>query len=129
MGIFPFNLQAETTRILKLYHSSDLAQNSLSGEIPRLIYWNEVLQYLGLRGNKLGGTLSPNMCQLMGLWYFCLFSDVRNNSLTGSIPENIGNCTAFQVLDLSYNQLTGEIPFNIGFLQVDTLCRRSSSFI
>nr|XP_027120701.1 LRR receptor-like serine/threonine-protein kinase ERECTA [Coffea arabica] len=96
----------------------DLAQNSLSGEIPRLIYWNEVLQYLGLRGNKLVGTLSPNMCQLTGLC--CLFSDVRNNSLTGSIPENIGNCTAFQVLDLSYNQLTGEIPFNIGFLQVDT---------
>jgi len=24
----------------------DLAQNTLSGEIPRLIYWNEVLQYL-----------------------------------------------------------------------------------
>ncbi|PPD98906.1 hypothetical protein GOBAR_DD04068 [Gossypium barbadense] len=95
----------------------DLAQNRLSGEIPRLIYWNEVLQYLGLRGNKLVGGLSPDVCQLTGLWYF----DVRNNSLTGSIPQNIGNCTAFQVLDLSYNQLTGEIPFNIGFLQVATL--------
>ncbi|KAG4934211.1 hypothetical protein JHK87_048213 [Glycine soja] len=93
----------------------DLAQNNLSGEIPRLIYWNEVLQYLGLRGNNLVGSLSPDMCQLTGL------CDVRNNSLTGSIPENIGNCTAFQVLDLSYNQLTGEIPFNIGFLQVATL--------
>ncbi|XVE53833.1 hypothetical protein DITRI_Ditri03aG0033700 [Diplodiscus trichospermus] len=57
------------------------------------------------------------MCQLTGLWYF----DVRNNSLTGKIPQNIGNCTAFQVLDLSYNQLIGEIPFNIGFLQVATL--------
>ncbi|KAL0447345.1 UNVERIFIED_CONTAM: LRR receptor-like serine/threonine-protein kinase ERECTA [Sesamum latifolium] len=47
--------------------------------------------------------------------------DVRNNSLSGSIPDNIGNCTAFQVLDLSYNNFTGEIPFNIGFLQVATL--------
>ncbi|KAK6236673.1 hypothetical protein SCA6_012010 [Theobroma cacao] len=93
----------------------DLAQNKLGGEVPRLIYWNEVLH--GLRGNNLVGTLSPDMCQLTGLWYF----DVRNNSLTGSIPQNIGNCTAFQVLDLSYNQLTGEIPFNIGFLQVATL--------
>lgn len=27
-----------------------------------------------------------------------VFSDVRNNSLTGNIPEGIGNCTAFQVL-------------------------------
>jgi hypothetical protein len=124
----------------------------------------------------LAGSLSPDMCQLTGLWYLkvtnslsflyfsysnCAFSkaydnfvlifcsDVRNNSLTGSIPENIGNCTSFQVLyvilyhdsffdslfyflvtfltsfvyarDLSYNQLTGEIPFNIGFLQIATL--------
>ncbi|KAK9081492.1 hypothetical protein Syun_030816 [Stephania yunnanensis] len=57
------------------------------------------------------------MCQLTGLWYF----DVRNNSISGSIPQYIGNCTSFQVLDLSYNLLTGEIPFNIGFLQVATL--------
>lgn len=28
------------------FYSRDLAQNKLSGEIPRLIYWNEVLQYL-----------------------------------------------------------------------------------
>ena len=25
---------------------SDLARNRLTGEIPRLLYWNEVLQYL-----------------------------------------------------------------------------------
>ncbi|KAF1886352.1 hypothetical protein Lal_00045584 [Lupinus albus] len=93
----------------------DLAQNNLSGEIPRLIYWNEVLQYLGLRGNNLVGSLSPDMCQLTGL------CDVKNNSLAGSIPESISNCSGFQVLDLSYNQLTGEIPYNIGFLQVATL--------
>ncbi|KAI8014560.1 LRR receptor-like serine/threonine-protein kinase ERL2 [Camellia lanceoleosa] len=59
----------------------DLARNQLIGEIPRLIYWNEVLQYLGLRGNSLTGTLSPDMCQLTGLWYF----DVRGNNLTGTI--------------------------------------------
>lgn len=31
---------------------------------------------------------------------FC--SDVRNNSLTGTIPETIGNCTSFQVLYVYY---------------------------
>ncbi|KAK8503929.1 hypothetical protein V6N12_019098 [Hibiscus sabdariffa] len=93
----------------------DLARNQLTGEIPRLIYWNEVLQYLGLRGNMLTGTLSPDMCQLTGL------CDVRGNNLTGSIPDGIGNCTSFEILDISYNQITGEIPYNIGFLQVATL--------
>ncbi|GMQ07107.1 hypothetical protein CsSME_00051445 [Camellia sinensis var. sinensis] len=75
----------------------DLARNHLIGEIPRLIYWNEVLQYLGLRGNSLTGTLSPDMCQLTGL------CDVRGNNLTGTIPDNIGNCTSFEILDISYN--------------------------
>ncbi|GJN29769.1 hypothetical protein PR202_gb18088 [Eleusine coracana subsp. coracana] len=95
----------------------DLAQNKLTGDIPRLIYWNEVLQYLGLRGNSLTGILSPDMCQLTGLWYF----DVRGNNLTGTIPEGIGNCTSFEILDISYNQISGEIPYNIGYLQVATL--------
>ncbi|KAK1327017.1 LRR receptor-like serine/threonine-protein kinase ERL2 [Acorus calamus] len=57
------------------------------------------------------------MCQLTGLWYF----DVRGNNLTGTIPDSIGNCTSFEILDISYNQITGEIPYNIGFLQVATL--------
>jgi hypothetical protein len=78
----------------------------------------------GLRSNKLEGSLSPDMCQLTGLWYlwvhclpsstisvvisyalcyvhivtFIYLSDVKNNSLTGTIPETIGNCTSFQVL-------------------------------
>ncbi|XP_062073324.1 LRR receptor-like serine/threonine-protein kinase ERL1 isoform X2 [Humulus lupulus] len=123
----------------------DLARNQLRGEIPRILYWNEVLQYLGLRDNSLTGTLSPDMCQLTGLWYL-------GNNLTGPIPDNIGNCTSFEILyvfheflsrfviflkwfgsdfvlwywfegvrDISYNQITGEIPYNIGFLQVATL--------
>ncbi|CAI0547167.1 unnamed protein product [Linum tenue] len=71
----------------------------------------------GLRSNFLTGTLSPDMCQLTGLWYF----DVRGNNLTGTIPDSIGNCTSFEILDISYNMITGEIPYNVGFLQVATL--------
>lgn len=89
-------LKVDHLLFLVTYWSRDLAQNKLSGEIPRLIYWNEVLQYLwvvlsglkygkklfggnnldsdifffrGLRGNNLVGSLSPDMCQLSGLWY------------------------------------------------------------
>ena len=32
--------------ILLAFTYSDLARNQLTGEIPRLLYWNEVLQYL-----------------------------------------------------------------------------------
>ncbi|KAK4350779.1 hypothetical protein RND71_030092 [Anisodus tanguticus] len=89
----------------------DLARNQLIGEIPRLIYWNEVLQYLGLRGNLLTGTLSPDMCLLTGL------CDVRGNNLSGTIPDNIGNCTSFEILSLQGNRLTGKIPEVIGLMQ------------
>uniref|UniRef100_A0A0D9VLR7 non-specific serine/threonine protein kinase n=1 Tax=Leersia perrieri TaxID=77586 RepID=A0A0D9VLR7_9ORYZ len=93
VGMIPSTLsQLPNLKIL------DLAQNKLNGEIPRLIYWNEVLQYLGLRSNNLEGSLSPELCQLTGLW------------------------------DLSYNRLTGEIPFNIGFLQVATLSLQGNNF-
>jgi len=82
---------------------------------------------------------------------FHIYSDVRGNNLTGTIPEGIGNCTSFEILyvgsgnyvgvlvlpslgcydanlplylacrDISYNQISGEIPYNIGYLQVATL--------
>ncbi|KAH1212427.1 LRR receptor-like serine/threonine-protein kinase ERECTA [Glycine max] len=109
-GDIPFSISK-----LKQMENLILKNNQLIGPIPSTLSQIPDLKILGLRGNNLVGSLSPDLCQLTGL------CDVRNNSLTGSIPENIGNCTAFQVLDLSYNQLTGEIPFNIGFLQVATL--------
>ncbi|RZC57676.1 hypothetical protein C5167_004987 [Papaver somniferum] len=96
---------------LPILKTLDLAQNQLTGDIPRLIYWNEVLQ--GLRGNSLTGTLSPDMCQLTGLWYF----DVRGNNITGTIPENIGNCTSFEILSLQGNRLTGKKPEVLGLMQ------------
>ncbi|KAF6163988.1 hypothetical protein GIB67_028692 [Kingdonia uniflora] len=81
----------------------DLAQNQLIGEIPRLIYWNEVLQYLhGVNVN----------------FYFILMYE---EIMTSEIPDNIGNRTSFEILNISYNQISGEIPYNIGFLQVATL--------
>jgi len=67
-------------RVNGLSKTRHLARNKLIGEIPRLLYWNEVLQYLGLRGNMLIGFLSPDICQLSSLWYF----DVRGNNLIGS---------------------------------------------
>ncbi|XP_058102088.1 LRR receptor-like serine/threonine-protein kinase SIK1 isoform X2 [Magnolia sinica] len=79
----------------------DLAQNQLTGDIPMLIYWNEVLQYLGLRGNLLTGTLSPDMC----------LCDVRGNNLSGSIPDNIGNCTRLMTWTLLSMTTDGNIRF------------------
>ncbi|KAJ6924260.1 hypothetical protein NC652_017520 [Populus alba x Populus x berolinensis] len=120
----------------------DLAQNRLSGEIPRLLYWNEVLQYLGLRGNNLVGTLSPDMCQLTGLWFLQLyilsglglvlqpanrrdsiqhwiFADsyiiIARKSTDGEdSTSDWSDAKALAVLYLHGNQLTGSIPPELG---------------
>ncbi|KAK4385079.1 LRR receptor-like serine/threonine-protein kinase ERL2 [Sesamum angolense] len=109
-GDIPFSISK-----LKQLELLNLKNNQLTGPIPSTLTQIPNLKTLGLRGNMLTGTLSPDMCQLTGL------CDVRGNNLTGTIPENIGNCTSFEILDISYNQITGEIPYNIGFLQVATL--------
>ncbi|KAK6135262.1 hypothetical protein DH2020_030983 [Rehmannia glutinosa] len=109
-GDIPFSISK-----LKQLELLNLKNNQLTGPIPSTLTQIPNLKTLGLRGNMLTGTLSPDMCQLTGL------CDVRGNNLTGTIPDNIGNCTSFEILDISYNQISGEIPYNIGFLQVATL--------
>jgi len=37
--------------VIYIFFFRDLAQNNLTGDIPRLIYWNEVLQYLWVKTN------------------------------------------------------------------------------
>ncbi|THG12069.1 hypothetical protein TEA_027161 [Camellia sinensis var. sinensis] len=101
--------------VFLLIVTRNLKNNQLTGPIPSTLTQIPNLKTLGLRGNSLTGTLSPDMCQLTSL------CDVRGNNLTGTIPDNIGNCTSFEILDISYNQISGEIPYNIGFLQVATL--------
>ncbi len=39
-----------------------------------------------------------------------------DDSLSGAIPENIGDLTYLDTLNISYNQLSGEIPESIGEL-------------
>ncbi|KAG7037687.1 LRR receptor-like serine/threonine-protein kinase ERECTA [Cucurbita argyrosperma subsp. argyrosperma] len=110
---------------------------------------------LNLSGLNLVGEISPSVGKLKGLQTLLIgpipstlsqipnlkVFDVRNNSLTGSIPQTIGNCTAFQgpviqsshwrdtiqhwfpssshiVLagELNDNHLTGSIPAELGKL-------------
>ena len=54
-----------------------------------------------LRGNSLicANCLACGTCKFT-LVAFHIYSDVRGNNLTGTIPEGIGNCTSFDVLNV-----------------------------
>ncbi|KAK6915995.1 Leucine-rich repeat-containing N-terminal, plant-type [Dillenia turbinata] len=68
---------------------------------------------LGLSGtlDKLNISSFPSLLSL----------NLRNNSLYGSIPSQIGGLSQLTYLDLSYNRLSGAIPSTIGLLKNLTL--------
>ncbi|EXC20887.1 LRR receptor-like serine/threonine-protein kinase ERL1 [Morus notabilis] len=89
---------------------SDLARNQLTGEIPRLLYWNEVLQYLSLQGNRLTGKIP----EVIGLMQALAVLDLSENELVGPIPAILGNLSYTGKLYLHGNKLTGPIPPELG---------------
>ncbi|TVU24874.1 hypothetical protein EJB05_27337, partial [Eragrostis curvula] len=63
------------------------------------------LQVLNLRDNRMTGILPDRLSHLTGLDTL----DLSNNNITGAIPPGIGNCTGLQVLDLSNNYIAGDV--------------------
>ncbi|KAJ6865441.1 hypothetical protein NC651_035874 [Populus alba x Populus x berolinensis] len=85
-----------------------LARNLLTGfeQSFDVLPWNN-LRSLLLYSNRLQGSLPippPAIIEYK----------VRNNKLTGEIPEAICNLTSLSVLDLSINNLSGKLPQCLG---------------
>ncbi|CAL9751739.1 unnamed protein product, partial [Musa acuminata subsp. burmannicoides] len=116
----------------------DLSENYLAGEIPAtlgnlsqltslLLSSNELrgsippslgkcpLDTLNLAFNKLSGGVPKEIFYILGLTK--LF-DISHNSLTGSLPPEIGNLRNIQIVDVSSNRLSGEIPGTIAQCEV-----------
>lgn len=77
--------------------------------------------YSGLRGNALTGMLSPDMCQLTGLWYLWVVSFFPVNVYKNWVfPFNTYNyiwmilVVFIDFSDVRGNNLTGTIPDSIG---------------
>lgn len=70
------------------------------------------VQMLDLSGLSLGGTLAPELGDLVNLRALMLHS----NHLSGTIPAEFGYLTKLEVLDLRDNNLTGRIPAEIANL-------------
>ncbi|PPR84159.1 hypothetical protein GOBAR_AA36553 [Gossypium barbadense] len=90
----------------------DLANNSISGEIPSNLSACSKLAVLDLRGNQLTGEIPTSLGLLSNLKYLSFY----NNSLRGSIPPSLGNLSSLEVLALTINGLTGIILENLGQL-------------
>uniref|UniRef100_M8C489 non-specific serine/threonine protein kinase n=1 Tax=Aegilops tauschii TaxID=37682 RepID=M8C489_AEGTA len=103
----------------------DLQFNILRGAIPHFQKMG-ALQFLGLTGNSLSGTVPASLGNVSSLRSLLL----AQNNLGGSIPETLGQIPNLIMLDLSYNRLSGYVPatlYNMSSLALFSL--RSNSFI
>nr|TKS00534.1 hypothetical protein D5086_0000182140 [Populus alba] len=86
----------------------DFSNNHLRGPIPSSIFKQENLTTLILASNNnLIGEISSSICKLR----FLLVLDLSTNSLSGSMPQCLGNFSSMlSVLHLGMNNLQGTIP-------------------
>ncbi|KAF3969410.1 hypothetical protein CMV_006792 [Castanea mollissima] len=89
----------------------DLSYNLLTGPIPSGISQN--MSRLRLGSNQLNGIIpSATFKTLPNLMYL----ELENNSLTGSVPPDLGFCSNLALLSLAGNKLNGTLPVQLGNL-------------
>lgn len=65
----------------------------------------DTLEKIDIRNNFISSTIPTSIGGLRLLSYF----DVRENKLTGSLPNELFNATGLQVLNLGHNNFHGEL--------------------
>ena len=96
----------ELVRILTIFTTIDLSNNSFKGEMPEIIGKLKSLKGLNFSHNNLTGYIPQSLGNLANLEWL----DLSSNELIGDIPISLVNLTSLAVLNLSHNQLTGSIP-------------------
>ncbi|EPS73267.1 hypothetical protein M569_01488 [Genlisea aurea] len=91
----------------------DLAQNCLTGDLPRVLSDLPNLKYLDLTGNNFSGSIPESFGGFRKLEVLSLVE----NLLQGTIPASLGNVSTLKQLNLSYNPFSpGRIPPELGNL-------------
>ncbi|KAI9095298.1 hypothetical protein K1719_026332 [Acacia pycnantha] len=96
----------ELERILTIFTTIDLSNNSFVGEIPKAIGELHVLIGLNLSHNRIIGSIPKSIGKLTNLEWL----DLSCNKLVGEIPLVMTNLNFLSILNLSQNQLDGMIP-------------------
>jgi Leucine-rich repeat (LRR) protein len=84
----------------------NLANNGLTGAIPKELGRLPQLHTLNLAGNRLEGNIPDSL----GTSSTVSHVNLANNSFTGSIPYSLASSSSLSSLILSRNTLTGGIP-------------------
>ena len=87
----------------------DLSGNGLAGSLPDAeAVWEGLgsLLILNLRENSITGTIPSSISVLSDL----ISLNLNNNNFTGTLPIDFENLTKLQILSIQYNDMSGLIP-------------------
>lgn len=96
--------------LLENIDAINLSANNFIGCIPPQIGLGNA-RYISLSGNKLTGQIPVSFCQENNA---IMLLDLSNNSLSGSLPGSLGNCTSLSFLNIAHNNLSSSIPAVLG---------------
>ncbi|MCD7447209.1 Leucine-rich repeat serine/threonine-protein kinase 2 [Datura stramonium] len=97
----PIPTQLENVNVI------DLTLNNFVGSIPTQIAEVPGIRSISLSGNKIHGPIPESFCQATNVLQVL---DLSNNSLSGIIRRNLGNCKSLIYLNLGKTNLTGSVP-------------------
>ncbi|PHU18610.1 hypothetical protein BC332_14305 [Capsicum chinense] len=97
----PIPTQLENVNVI------DLTLNNFVGSIPSQIGEAPGSRPISLSGNKIRGSIPESFCHASNVHQVL---DLSNNSLSGTIRRNLGNCKSLIYLNLGQNKLTGSVP-------------------
>ncbi|WVZ49390.1 hypothetical protein U9M48_000756 [Paspalum notatum var. saurae] len=102
---------------------SNLTRLNLTGPIPPFLRIFSELYGLCLDYNQLSGLVPPTLGNIQSLTILFVqcrklqVLELSNNSLTGGLPDHIGNLsTEFIVFDIGRNKFTGRLPSTLSNL-------------
>ncbi|KAK9271647.1 hypothetical protein L1049_002010 [Liquidambar formosana] len=104
--------------VLEMYpnlSTVDLSLNELTGPIPDSFFMSMTLINLNLSGNHFTGAIPlqgshPSELLVMSSYPLMETLDLSSNSLTGTLPSDIGNMGRLKLLNLAKNSLSGQLP-------------------
>ncbi|PWA96056.1 Leucine-rich repeat-containing protein [Artemisia annua] len=93
--------------------SVDLSNANIAGPFPVVLCMLNEIKFISFFNNSVNGSLSDELTSCRKLEHL----NLAQNYLTGELPESLPELTELKVLDLTGNNFSGEIPASYGRFQ------------
>nr|XP_043619340.1 receptor-like protein kinase HSL1 [Erigeron canadensis] len=93
--------------------SVDLSNANVAGPFPAVLCRLTGIKFISLYNNSINGTLSDELSACWNLVHL----NLAQNLLTGTLPESLSELPELKYLDLTGNNFSGDIPTTFGKFQ------------